>query len=391
MNIAMISQTVSLILGGCLLGVIQLAAGLAIGLWLRREKPPNTSSSPPEMIQAGLIAKRLQSLADDMSSSVGEHRNRLNNASQLLTTDEGRSDQALAELVVDVIDEIVLANQHLQSKLETAESRLKEQATEIETYISRSLTDPLTGLPNRREFDNRLEERMAAWNRRQEIFSLLILDVDHFKKLNDQYGHLKGDQVLAAMGRALRMAIRREDAVARYGGEEFAILLPHTSLEQAIHVAQNVREAVAQIDVDHNGQPLAITASAGLATIQPDEQAELLIHRADAALYAAKGAGRNCAFLHDGTTCRSAAEFDSVCKATPCPALELVDLIQSAAPVLSDDVDRDGKTANDFGAYLPAEEISAELAQTCEDLRRFVAERQPSHEAPAPTPSAPRS
>ena len=203
-----------------------------------------------------------------MSSSVGEHRSQLDQASQLLTTNEGGSDEALAELVVDVIGDIVRANQNLQSKLDTAESRLEEQAVEIEAHISRSLTDPLTGLPNRREFNDRLEERMAAWNRRQEVFSLLMLDVDHFKKLNDEHGHLAGDQVLAAIGRALRGAVRREDAVARYGGEEFAILLPNTSLEQARQVAQNVRDAVARVAVNHNGQKIAVTVSGGLAMIE---------------------------------------------------------------------------------------------------------------------------
>jgi diguanylate cyclase len=345
----MISQTMLLILGGCLLGAFQMTAGIALGMWLRRTKSTTPPSGRHEMIHASEIAKRLRSLADDMSSSVGEHRARLDNASQLLASNEGRSGPALAELVVGVIDEIVRANHHMQSKLETAESRLQEQANEIETYISRSLTDPLTGLPNRREFDNRMEERMAAWKRRQEIFSLLIVDVDHFKKLNDQHGHLAGDQMLAAMGKALRSAIRREDAVARYGGEEFAMLLPHTSLEQGVQVAQNVRDAVARISVDHNGQQLTVTASAGLATIQTDEHAELLIHRADAALYAA--------------------------------APNLLDLIHNANPsVTTGDANAEG--TGGFGAYLPAAEISAELAQTCDDLRRFIEERQ--NEKPAP-------
>ena len=182
-------------------------------------------------MQASLIAKRLQDLADEMSSSVGEHRSKLDQASQLLTSGTDTSDESLAELVVDVIGDVVRANQNLKSKLDTAEGRLQEQAVEIEAHMSRSLTDPLTGLPNRREFNARLEERMGAWNRRRDVFSLLLLDVDHFKKLNDRYGHLAGDQVLATIGRALRGAIRREDAVARFGGEEFAILLPSTSLE----------------------------------------------------------------------------------------------------------------------------------------------------------------
>ena len=300
----MFSQTLFLVLGGGLLGAVQLAAGIAIGMWLRRSDPSEVHRGRQDMLRANAIANRLKALADEMSSSVGEHRSELDHASQLLTSTEARSDEALAELVVDVIGDMVRANQNLQSKLETAETRLQEQATEIETHISRSMTDPLTGLPNRREFNDRLEERMSAWSRRKEIFTLLILDVDHFKKLNDEHGHLAGDQVLAAMGRALRTAIRREDAVARYGGEEFAILLPNTGLAPAMQVAQNVRDAVARIVVKHNGKQIKITTSGGLAAIQANEQAESLIQRADAALYAAKAGGRNCAYLHDGTGCR---------------------------------------------------------------------------------------
>ena len=164
-----------------------------------------------------------------------------------------RTGDTIADLVMNVVGNIVHSNQSLQSKLDTAEGRLQEQAVEIEAHISRSLTDPLTGLPNRREFNERLEERMSAWNRRRESFSLLLLDVDHFKKLNDVHGHLVGDQVLAALGNTLRAAIRREDAVARYGGEEFAILLPNTSVEQAVLVGRKVREAASQIAVNYNG------------------------------------------------------------------------------------------------------------------------------------------
>jgi diguanylate cyclase len=317
----------------------------------------------------------LKALADEMSSSVGAHRSELDQASQLLKTTESRSDEALAELVVDVIGDIMRANQNLQSKLETAETRLQEQATEIETHISRSLTDPLTGLPNRREFNDRLEERMSAWNRRQELFSLLILDVDHFKKLNDEHGHLAGDQVLAAIGRALRAAIRREDAVARYGGEEFAILLPNTPLEPATRVAQNVREAVASLVVNHNGVQLKVTASGGLATIQANELAESLIQRADAALYAAKAGGRNAAFLHDGTECRPADGSQNESTHGESPAAKLVELIHSPDLTARLASQAEPTETKEFGAYLTRDEISAELAQTCEELRQFLDER----------------
>jgi diguanylate cyclase len=370
----MISQALLIILGGCLLGAVQLTAGIAIGMWLRRNDSSDAHRGQQDMIQASAIARRLKALADEMSSSVGAHRGELNQASQLLTSAEANSDEALAELVVDVIGDIVRANQNLQSKLETAETRLQEQASEIEAHISRSLTDPLTGLPNRREFNERLEERMSAWNRRHETFSLLILDVDHFKKLNDDFGHLGGDQVLAAMGRVLRAAIRREDAVARYGGEEFAILLPNTALEAATRVAQNVREAIARVAVQHNGKQLKVTASGGLATIQAHEQAESLIQRADAALYAAKAGGRNCTYLHDGTQCRAAGELHAA-STKPAGAAALVELINSPDLTARLANQTEHKADKEFGAYLTRDEISAELAQTCEELRQFLDER----------------
>ncbi len=379
----MTSHTLLFVLGGCVLGAVQLIAGIALGMWVRRTDAAATGSNHQDMIQASAIAKCLQALADEMSSSVGEHRSKLDRASQLLRSGNDESDHALAEVVVDVIGEIVRANQDLQTKLETAESRLKEQAVQIEAHISRSLTDPLTGLPNRREFNERLEERMGAWNRRHDVFSLLLLDVDYFKKLNDRHGHLAGDEVLAAIGRALRGAIRREDAVARYGGEEFAVLLPSTSAEQAILVAQKVREAVARTAVNRNGQKLAVTVSGGLATIEANERVETLIQRADSALYAAKAAGRNCSFAHNGIDCRlvDGAPLDSTQSVKP--ANRLIELINSPDANEPPVADAANSQAMEFGTYLPRESISAELAQTCEELRQYLEARGARQDAVA--------
>jgi diguanylate cyclase len=374
----MFSTTLLFVLGGCLLGAIQLVIGVALGMWIRRSD--SSARSGQDMVQASLIAQRLQTLADELSSSAQEHRSKLDRASRLLTAGGDENEQALTELVVDVIGDVVRANQNLQLKLETAEGRLEEQAVEIEAHISRSLTDPLTGLPNRREFNERLEERMGAWNRRHEVFSLLLMDVDHFKKLNDRHGHLAGDQVLAAIGRALRSAVRREDSVARFGGEEFAVLLPSTSLEQAAPVAQKVREAVARVVVSRNNQDIAVTVSGGLAEIETNERVESLIQRADSALYAAKGNGRNCTFAHNGIDCRL-ADHPSGGARTPTeaaqagPAARLVELISAPdshkPPV--DEMPRDEKL--EFGSFLPSETISAELEQACQELRRYLDER----------------
>ncbi len=381
----MISSTLLLVLGGCVLGIIQLLAGIGIGMWLRRDDTAAAQRSHQDMIQAGVIAKRLQALADDVSSSVGQHATQLEKATQTLTGESGRTDEALAELVVDVIDDIVRANHNLKSKLESAESKLQEQAVEIEAHISRSLTDTLTGLPNRREFNDRLAERMSAWNRRKEVFTLMLLDVDHFKRLNDQYGHVVGDRVLAGIGKALRASVRREDAVARYGGEEFAVLLPNTTLEQAARAAHNVREAIARVTVDHNGRQISVTASGGLAMIQSKEESESLIQRADAALYAAKAAGRNRMFQHDGKLSRAIAGTSSPRRQTNQPAPKPTGPIQSTeVPVL----EVASESSAVVGDNRPNEEISAELAQTCEELRRFVAERDQQTAQTLPAPQA---
>src|SRR4051794_36997061 len=212
----MTTHTLMIVLGGCLLGAVQMIAGVALGMWMRRS---TGRGNQHDLMQASLIAKRLQTLADEMASSAQEHRSKLDDASQLLTSGHSGKDQAMTELVVDVIGEVVRANQKLQVNLDTAEGRLQEQAVEIEPHISRSPPAALTGLPNRREFNTRLEERMSAWNRRREVFSLLVIDVHHFKKPNDPHRHLAGDQARAAICPALRHTVCRTDAIAPEGRE----------------------------------------------------------------------------------------------------------------------------------------------------------------------------
>ena len=332
-------------------------------------------------MQASLIAKRMQDLADEMSSSVGEHRSKLDQASQLLTSGTDTSDESLAELVVDVIGDVVRANQNLKTKLNTAEGRLQEQAVEIEAHMSRSLTDALTGLPNRREFNARLEERMGAWNRRRDVFSLLLLDVDHFKKLNDRHGHLAGDQVLATIGRALRGAIRREDAVARFGGEEFAILLPSTSLEQAIQAAQKVREAVARVAISRGNQQITVTVSGGLATIAANERVE--IADPTGRLGALRGK-RGRAELHVPSQRHRLPVGRRLAKRngrqSSSSAARLVELINSPdAHKPPAEEPQDGQ-AHGIWQVPPRDTISAELAETCDELRRFLEERATSQQ-----------
>jgi two-component system, cell cycle response regulator len=175
------------------------------------------------------------------------------------------------------------------------------------------LTDMLTQVANRRFFDRRLREETSQWLRRGGDLSCLLVDLDCFKQINDQYGHQAGDLVLQEVAQTLGMELRASDVLARYGGEEFVLLLPATGSEQAAEIAGRLRAAVA--DLTHTlapGTSLRVTASFGLASLAGDQRAIQedpglwLLRQADHALYTAKARGRNCVVAADvseaGTT-----------------------------------------------------------------------------------------
>ena len=160
----------------------------------------------------------------------------------------------------------------------------------------RASTDGLTGLSNRRAFDESLERELAQSQRQNKPLSLIILDVDHFKRFNDDFGHQAGDLVLKQLGGTLTASVRKSDLPARYGGEEFAVVMPFTNQAQAIGVAERVRSNVEQMRVPWEGQMLKVTVSLGCTTVlgsRSDISPEATIKAADAALYEAKENGRN--------------------------------------------------------------------------------------------------
>jgi two-component system, cell cycle response regulator len=182
--------------------------------------------------------------------------------------------------------------------------------------------DPLTGCFNRGYFDQRLRAELARAQRHERATALLVLDLDHFKRINDKHGHAAGDAVLRAVGLALRDATRLEDVVARYGGEEFGLILPGATLLGAALLAQRVRIAIAQLAVPVAGRVLRLSASLGAAAIERGQagSARALLEAADEALYAAKRAGRNR--VHIGsvdTTCVDDVPLEGVVTVTVVP------------------------------------------------------------------------
>ncbi|MEM5384446.1 diguanylate cyclase [Paraburkholderia phymatum] len=167
----------------------------------------------------------------------------------------------------------------------------EEAVAKLQEYADR---DGLTGIANRRFFEARLRDEYTRWQRYGGNLSILLFDLDHFKKINDQFGHMVGDTVLREMARRVSHVVRAQDTFGRFGGEEFALLLPCTPLEDAMQVAEKIRNTIGESAVDVQGVDVPVTASVGGAAARAGVPAyEALINEADAALYSAKRQGRN--------------------------------------------------------------------------------------------------
>lgn len=163
----------------------------------------------------------------------------------------------------------------------------------LEEQRQKALIDPLTGLPNRAAWSERLDHEIAQWQQHGNTLSLAMLDLDHFKRINDNYGHLAGDKVLKIIATVLRKRLRGSDFIARFGGEEFVLLLPATPPAVGARLLETLRAAIEACPFHFKGERVTITISMGLAAFRPGEHSDLVLKRADQALYRAKNAGRN--------------------------------------------------------------------------------------------------
>jgi diguanylate cyclase (GGDEF)-like protein len=192
----------------------------------------------------------------------------------------------------------VLRQTRMRERLETLSTQLQEANSVLQQLVT---VDALTGLTNRRGFDTQLLQEIDACHRERKPLTLLLCDVDHFKRYNDALGHPEGDRCLALVAHTLRQVCRRpRDGAFRYGGEEFALLLPDTPRSGALTFARAVLKQLETVAIEHPDSPVSglVTLSGGLTTCIPDEDtsAQSLLVRADEALYTAKSSGRNQIF-----------------------------------------------------------------------------------------------
>ena len=236
-----------------------------------REQVDGLQSSVQGAVDVDSLKHILENRLEGLLVTMDEHQHERDRREQELA---GRL-QGLAERVANMEQEALGYREHLE------ETRQK------------ALIDPLTGLPNRAAWSEQVEREMQAWQENGGHLAMAILDLDHFKRINDSYGHLAGDKVLKIVADQLRKRLRPRDFIARFGGEEFVLLLAQTSPTVAAQVAEVLRAAIEACPFHFKGERVVITASIGLSAFRSGERGDQVLKRADAALYRAKDLGRN--------------------------------------------------------------------------------------------------
>lgn len=306
----------SFLIVNLLCACIALGVGFAAGVWFFGAKVVSATENDANQKKlaakqaeiakrtaerAAMAASQVADLAHSVATDVGDHAAKMKAISADLAGIDRQSTGANAA-VFSAMDQMLTANADLQERLQKAEKQLEAQAAEIKAHESEARTDSLTGLNNRRAFDDELKRRLSEWQRKNTPCTLVLLDIDFFKKFNDSHGHQVGDEVLRQTAKVLGGQCRDMDLPCRYGGEEFAVILPATTAQQACVVAERIRVAVESSTTVCDGKSLKVTCSLGVSDFARDDDIARLIRRADDALYASKKAGRNCGYWNTGAT-----------------------------------------------------------------------------------------
>jgi diguanylate cyclase len=288
---------------GLLFGTTLLALGMAMGFWMAKRGVSNelANATRATLDQQNMLAliRNMASWTSDFAGDFTRYQSKMESLSRVAADGKTASTK---EGVQKLLDQIVSANEALQSRLNNAELKLEDQTKQLAGYLTEARTDSLTGLANRKAFDQKLDECFQKWQQSNAMFSLALIDVDHFKKVNDTHGHPAGDAVLKEL--ATRLAEIKQDSllVARYGGEEFAVLIDGSETEAA-EIMERLRKSIAGKTFEADGVSIPVTLSCGVSRILSEDRVGKLVRRADEALYSAKMGGRNRVFVHNGTLC----------------------------------------------------------------------------------------
>lgn len=236
------------------------------------------------------IADQLQVISHRVAADVCAHHEKVVHISDRLAPTADSSE------IMDTINEIISANQAMHGQLADAQKRIAQQSRMIEQASRQARTDALTGLANRRALNEFLANSIESLTAEGPVTGMLLLDIDHFKSFNDNFGHATGDAVLASFARSIATCCSEDSYAARYGGEEFAVVLVAKTIDELVQKATEVRYYASEQVISYEDLQLKITSSGGLCRLLPGDTCSAVCERADEGLYQAKKAGRNRGF-----------------------------------------------------------------------------------------------
>ncbi|MBF0264639.1 MAG: diguanylate cyclase [Gammaproteobacteria bacterium] len=235
----------------------------------------------------------VQTVHEQTSSSTSQLDH---HAKRLQSTESPESIKEISNEILIEANNILNTNQSFEEKLNKTQSELEGLKKELKQTKEQSETDPLTNLKNRRAFDTRLDEEIERAKANSSPVTLIIFDIDHFKNINDQYGHIVGDKVIRYVANILLKRVRKHEMACRFGGEEFTVLLPGSNGNNALAFAEGIRKQVetSTLSIHSTNEKIEnLTISAGISIYSNHEDSESFINRADKALYLSKSNGRN--------------------------------------------------------------------------------------------------
>lgn len=333
---------------GIVLGGLLLCAGLSLGLWCaqhtqRQQRLQQLSADRVVELMSGMFH-----WADSLNNDVSQYRQTLEDMIHRIGEGESIEEDDAEELarqsksVSQLLEHIHGANHHLQQRMQSAETTLKTQASEIAQYVCQTRTDDLTGLANRRSFDDILSGKFQQFSKTGKSLSALLIEIDWLDRLIVHHGQEAADKVLSQTATMLRKSIRSTDIAARYGEATYAVLMPEAIGAEAVLAAMRIAVVVKEAKLEFEGLPLNVTLSCGAAESLADDTAHSLMQRTHEALRASQQVDRTCTHLHNGRRCISLmAQDDSTDKPALTPS-------QERSPI----------------------EIPAQLQQSCDDLSK---------------------
>ena len=264
-----------------------------VGRITRRRLAETSRTTQSDLRRAKHVAEELERISWALRRNISKHHAYIMRYKERLNTSPAGEDTEAWESLCREAEEILRPTLSLAGQLSHAYEEIRQQSHMLMNF-SDVRTDALTGVQNRRALEQSLEAQFRLMLRYGTAFSVALFDIDHFKRVNDEQGHLLGDEVLQRVAEILNESARETDIVARYGGEEFVVLMPQTDLSNGGAFANRVRKTVEE--------KTPVTISVGVASALKRDSREQLLARADSAMYEAKASGRNMVFLSDGKT-----------------------------------------------------------------------------------------